>query len=787
MDNTSLMNSERLSENFSQYTSKAYLEYAMMTITGRAIPAISDGLKPVHRRILWAMYKMGITATGSHTKSARITGEVIGKYHPHGDAAVYEAMVNLTQDFRHRYPLIEGQGNFGTRDKDLYAAARYTEARFQSFAKILYDELDEDAVTLIPNYDGKEVHPSNMPARLPLVLLNYSDGVAVGFATKIPSHNMREIGEAAIYCLSDKNPSLEGVLERVKGPDFPTGAALISKQEDIEKAYREGRGAFRLRGKYFIENSGSKNWKIVFTELPYVTSVKEVLEQIQARMNPEINAQKDSKGKPKISDEDTRIKQLFNNLIFDFKDESDRENPLRLVITPKVLKRKEDELVGEITELLFGYTDIEANFNANFVVIGLDGSVAQRSLLEILQQWCQFRIDTVRRRCEFHLNKIKARKHILEGREIVFDRLEEVINIIRKSENALSDLMSKIGLSDIQANDVLEMRLRQLSNLELNSIKKEYSEKIEKERELSAILETEGSLKRQIIKEIKADVKTYGDDRRTSLEPQEKIDISKLQQKTIKIAEEAVTLAISDKGWVKLLRGRKNEGDITLKDGDTLKERIDCKSTDYLGFIDNSGVAYSVPLISLGKDALPIVSLADVGAKVDVVYSVSDKNKYLILQDTGFGFIASGDNLIVRAKKGKAFVTMSSDTAKLFSPQPYGEGENTQNWLVAMISTDNKALIFKFSEIGEIAKGKGITLFGGMGEDRRIKDFKIIKDGKVSFVTNGVKGGQEILEIEGENLTKLIKSRTSKGFTLSFNKIKDRPVNFLVDTSAGIN
>ena len=767
-------------KNFAEYTRNAYLEYAMSVVKGRSIACVQDGLKPVHRRIIYAMNKMGITHTGAPTKSARITGEVIGKYHPHGDTAVYEAMVFLTQDFRHRYPLLEGQGNFGTRDNaKAYAAARYTETKFFKMSEVLHEELNEDAVLFLPNYDGKEVEPEFLPARLPLVLLNPSDGIGVGFAFKTPSHNMKEVGDAIIHYLSNDNVQLADIMQYIKGPDFPTGATLISKEEDISKIYAEGKGAFRLRGKYKIENEGSKNWKIVFYELPYEVSVQDIVEQINNRMYPEVNAKKDKKGRPILKDEDLRLKQLFQNLIADFRDESDRETPLRLVITPKILKRKESELAEEIVQLLYGYTNVETNFNAQFVLVGLDGNVRQMNLMNIISEWTQFRITTVKRRCEFHLRKVNARLHILGGREIAYNNLDQIIKIVQHAENPKKELIDSFSLSEIQADDILDMKLRQLSNLELTAVLKEQKQCNEKKDELEAILATDKSLKKQIIKEIKLDVKNFADDRKTEIAPAEKVDLAQLQQKTVKIAEEDITLAVSEKGWVKTFKGKKLDVDLQFKDGDNLSYKFYCKNTDQLGIFDKAGKIYSYPLIEIPKDCVPVITLADFKDRVSLVFPVSENKKYLIAQNTGFGFIVSGENLITRMKAGKDMVTIAND-GELFQPIPIEANEDIKDYRLALINTENKVLVYKLSEVNEIAKGKGITIFGGMSETNKIKDLKIIKDMKLSIEGKPSKGRSETLVFEGDNLIAMEKGRATKGSLLGW-KDKQSEVSFKVE------
>lgn len=751
--------------NIATYAENSYLEYAMSVVKGRAIASVQDGCKPVHRRIVYSMYKMGITDSGLPTKCARITGDVIGKYHPHGDAAVYEAMVNMTQPFRMRYPVIEGVGNFGSRDGDGAAAARYTECKFYPMSKILFEELNEDAVDMIPNYDGKETEPQVMPARLPMILLNYTEGIGVGMATNMPSHNMKEVVAGLIAYLNNDQITIKELMEHIKGPDFPTKAQLISSREEMEKVYTEGKGSFRMRAKYFIEHPGTKNWKIVFNELPYGISIKNVLEEILNLLNPELKAKKDAKGKPKLSAEQLRLKQLFSNLISDYRDDSDKENPLRLVITPKSHKQDPEELVA----ILLGSTSLESNFSANFVLIGLDGRPCQKSLLEIIQEWTTFRLQTIDRRCRFHIEKITNRLHILDGRKIVLHHIDEVIQIVKDSKDPKADLITKYQLSEIQAQDVLDLRLRQLGNLELAAIEKEYKEASTKKAELERIIATEKSLKKQMIKELTNDVEKYGDDRLTEIVETQKVDLSVLQEKSAKIAEEEITLAISEKGWVKTLKGQKTKEEISFKEGDNVSYQFYCKNTDTLCIFDVEGKVYNYPLNDLTKDGVPLASLAQINTKIALVCPIHKDFKYVIAQDTGFGFIVSGENLSTRMKAGKEMVKMTAE-ANLLQPLYFHNSEDISEYRIAIITTENRVLIYKLNEISEIAKGKGITICG-LHDNFKIKSLKIIKDMKVEFLTLSKKGKEETIILEGDNLKEFEKGRATKG---SFLAIKDK-------------
>lgn len=754
--------------NISAYAESSYLEYATSVVKGRAIAWVQDGCKPVHRRIIYSMYKMGITDAGLPVKCARVTGDVIGKYHPHGDVAVYDAMVNMTQAFRMRYPIIEGVGNFGSRDGDGAAAARYTECKFYGMSKVLFDELNEEAVDMIPNYDGKEIEPFVMPARLPMILLNYTEGIGVGMATNIPSHNMKEVVDATIAYLNNEQITLKEVLEYIKGPDFPTGGQLISSKDEIEKVYQEGRGSFRMRAKYIIEHPGTKNWKIVFNELPFGISIKNVLEEVMYLLNPEMKAKKDAKGKFKLSAEQIRLKQLFLNLIADYRDESDKENLVRLVFTPKSFKQDPEELVA----ILLGSTSLESNFSANFVVVGLDGRTCQKNLLEIMSEWTTFRLQTIDRRCRFHIEKISNRLHILDGRKIVLHHIDEVIQIVKNSLDPKQDLITKYQLSEIQAQDVLDLRLRQLGNLELSAIEKEHKDISSKKIELEKIIATEKSLKKQMIKELNHDSDKYSDVRLTEVIESQKSDLSLLQQKSAKVTEENITLAVSDKGWVKVLKGNKQAEDIAFKEGDKLSYKFYCKNTDTLCIFDVEGKVYNYPLNELNKDGCPIGTLVQLGAKLSLVCPINKDNKYVLSQDSGYGFIVKGENLMTKMKAGKEMFTIQPHQ-NIMQPLFFGINEDILDYHLGVITNENRFLTYKLSDVSEIGKGKGIVLCG-LPEGGKIKEIKIIKDSQVKFALDGKNGKDKDCLITKEHFTEYVKGRSTKGAILP---LKDKASN----------
>lgn len=740
--------------NIVDYAENSYLEYAMSVVKGRAIASVEDGCKPVHRRIIYSMYKMGITAAGLPTKSARITGDVIGKYHPHGDTAVYEAMVNMSQKFRMRYPVVMGEGNFGSRDGDGAAAQRYTECKFYPMSKIMFEELNEDAVDFVPNYDGKDLEPRILPARLPMILLNATEGIGVGMATNIPSHNMREVVSGVIAYLNNPDIQLDEMLGFIRGPDFPTGCQLISSSAEIKKVYEEGRGSFRLRAKYYIENQGSKNWKIVFNEIPYGVSVRQLLEEINALLNPEIKAKKDAKGKIKVGAEALKLKQVFANLIGDFRDDSDKENPVRLVISPRSYKQSPEELV----QILLGSTSLESNFSANFVVVGLDGSPRQKPLLHIIKEWSEFRLKTIERRCNFHIEKLIKRIHILEGRKKVLENILDVMLIVKDSNNPKNDLQEKYGLSDDQAQDVIELRLRQLGNLELATIEKEYQEANAKKTSLEKIVATDKALKKQMIKELEQDSSEYADDRLTELCAAQKADSSVLQEKSSVVLQEDITLVVSQKGWVKSIKGKKERSEIQMKEGDAIDYSFFCKNTDTLCIFDEGGKIYNASINEITKDGAPLASLIQASSKIAIVCPINKEHKYFLSQSSGYGMVVSGESLTTRMKAGKEMMKIVDDGVIL---QPlYFKPEDADKEL-ALITSDKKMLVFNLSDVPEIGKGKGVTLCS-LSKGAVLISTKLINRGAETIIKDDLTGEVVVVFNDGD-LDRYRKSRATKG------------------------
>ncbi len=756
-----------IEKSISTYAEHAYLEYAMSVVKGRAIPSVEDGLKPVHRRILYAMFREGMVHNSVHKKSARVVGNVLGLYHPHGDQSVYEAMVRQAQEFSVRYPLIDGQGNFGSRDGDTAASMRYTEAKLAPITQLYLEEIRDRCVDFMPNYDGSEMEPKVLPARIPFILLNGNPGIAVGMATDIPCHNVTEVIEGVIAYLKNSEITLDEIMQYIKGPDYPTGAQIISSQADIRKMYAEGRGSIRVRSKYRIEGEGTKNWKLVFYEIPQGVSVKKVMEEIDVLFNPEDKSKKDSKGNvKKISPEQARLKALFTSLIGKYTDASDKNNPIRLVIEPKSFKQDSEELI----QTLLAYTSLETNIPANFVTVGRDGRPVQKTLMEIIGEWTSFRLETIDRRVRYHLEKIAERLHILEGRKIILSNIDEVIKIIKNSEKPKEDLMERFALSEIQAQDVLELKLRQIGRLELDSILKEMSDLLKKQAELQKIISDEKNLKKQMIKELNADLEKFADERVTEIKQADKVDLSAVAEKTAMVSQEDVTLAISEKGWVKVIKGIKPKEEVSFKEGDNTDYIFHCKNTDTLAIFDVEGKVYNYPILELNKDGTPINTLAQINSKISLLCPINKDFKYVITQNTGYGFIVTGENLMTRQKAGKEMVTMV-EGSELFQPLFFSNQEDIANIRMGVITTENKFLTYKLNNISEIGKGKGIVICG-LPENQKIKQVKIFRpEEDIKFITVGKNKKELEFSIKPEEVVNYEKGRSTKG---SFLPIKDK-------------
>ncbi|MFP3553596.1 DNA topoisomerase IV subunit A [Paraburkholderia sp. SIMBA_049] len=679
------------------YAESAYLEYAVSVVKGRALPDVCDGQKPVQRRILFAMNEMGLADNAKPVKSARVVGDVLGKYHPHGDQSAYDALVRLAQDFSMRYPLIDGQGNFGSRDGDGAAAMRYTEARLTPIAKLLLDEIDQGTVDFMPNYDGSFEEPKLLPARLPFVLLNGASGIAVGLATEIPSHNLREVAAAAVAMIRHPHITHAELMQHVPGPDFPGGGQIISSDTEISQAYETGRGSLKVRARWKIEDLARGQWQLVITELPPNTSGQKVLEEIEEQTNPKIKL-----GKKSLTPEQLQTKQTLLGLLDAVRDESGKDAPVRLVFEPK--SRTIDQ--AEFVTTLLAHTSLESNATLNLVMVGADGRPRQKGLGEILREWVGFRFTTVTRRTQHRLGKVNDRIHILEGRMIVFLNIDEVIRIIRESDEPKTALIEAFGLSERQAEDILEIRLRQLARLEKIKIEKELSELRDEKAKLEELLGSESAMKRLIIKEIEADAKQYGDDRRTLIQQEKRATFE------VRVVDEPVTVVVSQKGWVRALKGHGlDPAGFTFKAGDGLYAAFQCRTPDMLIAWGSKGRVYSVAVSQLpgGRgDGVPVTSLIELesGTHLMHYYAATAEQALLLASSNGFGFIAKVGDMVSRVKAGKAFMTIDEGATPL-APMPMLP-DATQ---VACLSGGGRLLVFGLDEMKTLSGGgRGVIL-----------------------------------------------------------------------------
>ena len=713
------------------FASRAYLEYAISVVKGRALPDVCDGMKPVQRRILYAMKRLGLNPDVKTVKSARVVGEVLGKYHPHGDSAAYDAMVRLAQDFTMRYPLVQGQGNFGSADGDGAAAMRYTEVRLSKYADLLLGELDKGTVKFIPNYDGTHKEPVLLPARLPVLLLNGSSGIAVGMATEIPSHNLTEVGEAAIEVIRNPEITTDELLEIVKGPDFPGGAQVISSASDIKNVYRSGYGNLQVRATYHFEELSRGQWQLVFDSVPYKVSVMKVMSELEALTNP-----KAPHGKKSLTAKQQQDKQLIMNVMSGMRDESSAEAPVRLVIDPKSKSIDREELVSTI----LSKTSLETSCKFNLVVIGIDGKPRQKGLKDILSEWVSFRLRTVRARSQTSLNEAEARIHTLEGRLIVLVDIEEVIRIIRGTDDPKKELITHFGLSDTQAEDILEIKLRQLASLDEVKLRKEL-EKLRNEAErLRGLLTDEKKLRREVTKEIRQDIDTYGDERRTLIEEAKGASIAK------QVIDEPVTVIVSEKGF---LRSRQGHGfdarAMNFKLGDKYRCSMECRSVDNLYILSNTGRIYSIPVSSLpsargeGTHVSAFVQFQDGDVPFDYICGAPD-TVLLFTSDAAMGFFCKMSDLAVRQRGGKSFFIL--DGAK---PLPVQVSTPLTGWIAAL-SSSGRLVVFTTDELRALSSGgKGTTIMALQDDEKLVAAVPISPNGVV--VVGKGRGGkiQELL------------------------------------------
>ena len=716
------------------FTERAYLNYSMYVIMDRALPFIGDGLKPVQRRIVYAMSELGLNATAKYKKSARTVGDVLGKFHPHGDSACYEAMVLMAQPFSYRYPLVDGQGNWGAPDDPKsFAAMRYTESRLSKISEILLSELGQGTVDYQPNFDGTLAEPQYLPARLPHILLNGTTGIAVGMATDIPPHNINEIADAAVMLLDNPKAGLDDVLEIVQGPDFPTEAEIISPKSEIRKIYEQGRGSIKMRATWKKEDG-----EIIISALPHQSSPSKVIAQIAEQMT---------------------AKKL--PMLEDIRDEADHENPIRIVLVPRSNRVDTDALMAH----LFATTDLEKNYRVNMNMIGLDHKPAVKGLLEILNEWLSFRRTTVTRRLQYRLDKVLSRLHILEGLMIAFLNIDEVIEIIRNEDNPKAELMARFNLSDEQADAILNLRLRHLAKLEENQLKAEQDE-LEKERlNLEAILGSERRLNTLIKKEIQEDAKKYASPRMSQLVEREE---AKMISESDMTPAEPVTVILSEMGWVRCAKGHDiDPKSLSYKAGDNYRAHACGKSNQAVVFIDSTGRSYALDPLSLpsarsqgepltGKLNLPA------GATIEYVVMASEQQELLMTSDAGYGFICKFEDLIARNKAGKALISLP-ENAKVMEPKTLA---NATTLVVAMTSA-GRMLIFPAKDLPALSKGKGnkiVTIPAANAKERSellVRLLLISDQASLEFHS-----GKRKIVLKPEDLQKFRAERGRKGSTL---------------------
>ena len=697
------------SRPLSDYAEQAYLDYSMYVILDRALPHIGDGLKPVQRRIVFAMSELGLKANAKYKKSARTVGDVIGKYHPHGDSAAYEAMVLMAQPFSYRYPLVDGQGNWGSPDDPKsFAAMRYTESKLSKYADVLLSELGQGTANWRPNFDATMDEPEILPARVPNVLLNGTTGIAVGMATDIPPHNLNEVVSACLHLLDSPKATVPELMEYIKAPDFPTDAEIITPQADILNTYETGRGSVKMRAIWNKEDGD-----VIVTALPFQASGSKILEQIAAQM---------------------RNKKL--PMVEDLRDESDHENPTRLVITPR--SNRVD--ISALMDHLFATTDLERSYRINMNIIGIDGRPAVMDLRRILKDWLSFRTDVTRRRLDYRLQKVDKRLHLLDGLLIAFLNIDEVIHIIRTEDEPKPALIARFGLSDTQAEYILDTKLRQLARLEEVKIRAEQDELAREKAELELLLGSEARLKTLVKKELKATAEEFGDERRSPLT--ERGEAQAFNEKDLMTAE-PITAVLSDKGWLRAAKGHDiDPTSLSYKSGDKFLSAAKGKSSQNVFLQDTTGRYYALPGHTLpsargqGEPATGRLKMPPGALFTDVLMG-ADEQKILMGTDAGYGFIAKVGDLFTKNKAGKAVVSIPKG-ARILSPQMV----NTDNALIAAVSNEGRMLVFPIADLPELARGKGnkiINIPGSRLQSREefVIDYGIIPEGGSLVVHSG--------------------------------------------------
>ncbi|QHG67313.1 DNA topoisomerase IV subunit A [Pseudomonas putida] len=721
--------------SLADFTEQAYLNYSMYVIMDRALPHIGDGLKPVQRRIVYAMSELGLDADAKHKKSARTVGDVLGKFHPHGDSACYEAMVLMAQPFSYRYTLVDGQGNWGAPDDPKsFAAMRYTEARLSRYSEVLLSEVGQGTVDWVPNFDGTLEEPAVLPARLPNILLNGTTGIAVGMATDVPPHNLREVASACVRLLDEPKATIEQLCEHIQGPDYPTEAEIVTPRAEIQKIYESGRGSIRMRAVYRVEDGD-----IVVTALPHQVSGAKVLEQIAAQM---------------------QAKKL--PMVADLRDESDHENPCRIVIIPRSNRVDADELMQH----LFATTDLESSYRVNVNIIGLDGRPQLKNLRALLLEWLEFRTNTVRRRLQHRLDKVEKRLHLLDGLLTAFLNLDEVIHIIRTEEHPKQALIERFQLTEIQADYILETRLRQLARLEEMKIRGEQDELLKEQAKLQALLGSDAKLRKLVRSELIKDAETYGDDRRSPIV--ERAEAKALSENEL-MPTEPVTVVLSEKGWVRCAKGHDIDATgLSYKAGDGFKAAAAGRSNQFAVLIDSTGRSYSVAahtLPSARGQGEPLTGrlTPPPGATFECVLLPDDDALYVVASDAGYGFVVKGEDLQAKNKAGKGLLSLPNG-AKVMTPRPVADRE--QDWLAA-VTTEGRLLVFKVSDLPQLGKGKGNKIIGVPGDrvasrEEFVTDLAVVAEG----ATLVLQAGKRTLSLKPDDLEHYKGERGRRGSKL---------------------
>ena len=736
-------------QTLADFTEKSYLNYSMYVIMDRALPHIGDGLKPVQRRIVYAMSELGLKATSKFKKSARTVGDVLGKFHPHGDSACYEAMVLMAQPFSYRYPLVDGQGNWGAPDDPKsFAAMRYTESRLSAYSSVLLAELGLGTVEWAANFDGTLKEPKVLPSRLPNLLLNGTTGIAVGMATDIPPHNITEIAGACIHLLDNPKASLEEIMAIVPGPDYPTHAEIITPPVDIMKAYQTGRGSVKMRAVYEMEDGD-----VVVHHLPHQASGSKILEQIAAQM---------------------QAKKL--PMVADLRDESDHENPTRLVIVPRSNRVDVETLMKH----LFATTDLERNYRINMNVIGIDGNPRVKGLLTFLTEWLVFRTQTTRRRLESRLKTVNERLHKLDGLLIAFLNIDEVIRIIREEDKPKPVLMAHFGISDIQAEAILELKLRHLAKLEEMKIRAEQDELAQEKSALELTLSSKQRLKTLVKKEIKQTAEEFADDRRSSIVIREE---SKALTESDLMPSEAVTVVLSEMGWVRCAKGHEvDAGGLNYKSGDRYGSSAKGKSNQSAVFIDSSGRSFALLASSLpsarGQGEPLTGRLNPIAGSVFIdVLMAEDEQKYLFSSDAGYGFVGKFEDTLTRTKNGKALLSLPSG-AKVLPACPV---EDYQNQYCVSVSNEGRMLVFPISDLPQLAKGKGNKIIGIPSAKLKVREEYVASIAVVSKTESLlVYSGKRYLRLKPSDLEHYAGERGRRGNKLprGFQKVDNLVVEY---------